>query len=220
MSNQYTLIDIENINELPSNYPTEFTEFCVKEKLKPPPKINTKTGIALSLMLHNKYKFWNRDTCDKLVKKFNIDTKDSIQLFNKHNQIGIKTSSGIEKGKYYIIYPYCLSNKYGLRKNNIYKGNKNSEIDKIKSTIKNDYINVPNSLWHLGHKNPNISGHLILQPPIQAKYKDNYIFIDPLTKFPMPHKLVQMLKKKELILTNEQIRNYKEVFDNLVRQNS
>ena len=50
---------------------------------------------------------------------------------------------------------------------------KNNEIDKIKSTIKTDYIDVPNSLWQLGHKNPgstdNSNENFVLQPPIQGK---------------------------------------------------
>ena len=61
---------------------------------------------------------------------------------------------------------------------------KNIEIDKIKSSIKSDYIDISNSLWQLGHKNPNssdnTSNNLVLQPPIQGKYRDNYIFIDTL----------------------------------------
>jgi hypothetical protein len=56
------------------------------------------------------------------------------------------------------------------------------EINKIKSTIKADYIDVSNDLWQLGHKNPdstdNSNKNLVLQPPIQGKYRDNYIFID------------------------------------------
>ena len=117
----YKLIDITKINELPKEYPTEFCDFCLKHKLNPP-NINTKTGIALSVMLKYKYFYWNRDTCDKFVEKFNIITKDSIQLFNKHNQWGIQTNSGKEKGKLYIIYPYCLSNKYKMRKNFKFNG--------------------------------------------------------------------------------------------------
>ena len=56
------------------------------------------------------------------------------------------------------------------------------EIEKIKSKIKSDYIESPNSQWQLGHKNPgstdNSNVNLVLQPPIQGKYRDNYIFID------------------------------------------
>ena len=44
---------------------------------------------------------------------------------------------------------------------------------------------------------------------------DNYIFIDTLTKIPVPNKLSQMLKKKEIEFTPEQIKEYKSIFDKL-----
>jgi hypothetical protein len=218
---KYKLINVDKIKELPNEYPSEFKDFCSNNKLKPP-NINTGTGKALSVMLEYKYYYWNRETCDKFVEKFDINTKDSIQLFNKHNQWGIKTNSGIETGKLYIVYPYNLSNKYKMRKNFKFNGTikeKNLEIFKIKSTIKNDYVEVPNYLWQLGHRNPgstdNSINNLILQPPIQAKYRDNYIFIDTLTKFPLPNKLEMMIKKKEIQITPEQIVSYKKMFDKL-----
>jgi hypothetical protein len=219
--NDYELIDVDLITKLPNKYPNEFNEFCENNDLKPP-KITTGNGKALSVMLQYKFCYWNRDACDKFVDKFNITTKDSIQLFNKHSQWGIKTNSGSQRGKLYIIYPYCLSNKHKMRKNFNFSGTeeeKNIEIDKIKSTIKADYIDIPNSLWQLGHKNPdstdNSCDNLILQPPIQGKYRDSYIFIDTLTKFPTPNKLKNIIEKKEIELTPEQIISYKELFDGL-----
>jgi len=217
----YNLINLDLITELPNKYPDEFNEFCLNNNLNPP-NITTGNGKALSVMLKYKYFYWNRDVCDKFVKKFNIITKDSIQLFNKHSQWGIQTNSGIERGKLYIIYPYCLSNKHKMRKNFKFdetEEKKFDEIDKIKSTIKSDYIDVDNSLWQLGHKNPgstdNSTNNLVLQPPIQGKYRDNYIFIDTLTKYPMPNKLKSMIEKKEIEFTREQIISYKEIFDKL-----
>jgi hypothetical protein len=217
----YKLIDVNSITELPNEYPDKFNEFCLTNGLNPP-SINTGNGKALSVMLKYKFHYWDRDTCDKFVKKFNITTKDSIQLFNKHNQWGIQTNSGTERGKLYIVYPYALSNKHKMRKNFNFNGtdeDKNNEIDKIKSTIKTDYIDVPNSLWQLGHKNPastdNSNDNLVLQPPIQGKYRDNYIFIDTLTKIPVPKKLAIMIEKKEIEFTPEQITSYKEIFDKL-----
>lgn len=217
----YDLIDVNSIEEIPSEYPEDFTDFCLINGLKPP-HISAGNGKALAVMLKYKYHYWDRNTCDKFVEKFNIPTKDSIQLFNKHSQWGIKTNSGTDRGKLYIVYPYCLSNKHKMRKNFKFDGTeeeKNIEIDKIKSTIKIDYIEVPNNLWQLGHKNPgstdNTSGNLVLQPPIQGKYRDNYIFIDTLTKFPMPHKLKCMIEKKEIEFTADQITNYKQLFDDL-----
>jgi hypothetical protein len=139
----YQLIDINKIHELPKKYPDEFNTFCIINELKPP-KINTMNGKALSVMLEYKYHYWNRDSCNQFVRKFNITSKDSIQLFNKHNQWGIQTNSGKQRGKLYIIYPYCLSKKHKMRRNfkyNITKEEVNIEIDKIKSTIQYDYIN-------------------------------------------------------------------------------
>jgi hypothetical protein len=214
-------MNVDLIKELPNEYPDEFNVFCKKNDLQAP-NISSGNGKALSVMLKYKFFYWNRDVCDKFVEKFNIITKDSIQLFNKHNQWGIQTNSGSERGKLYIVYPYSLSNKHKMRKNFKFNGSeeeKNNEIDKIKSTIKADYIDVPNSLWQLGHKNPgstdNSICNLVLQPPIQGRYRDNYIFIDSLTKFPMANKLEIMIEKKEIEFTREQIICYKEIFDKL-----
>ena len=213
------LINIEEISKIDDEYPLEFQIFCQEHDLKPP-SIKTGNGKALVTMLTNPNYYWNRETCDAFVKKFEITTKDSIQLFNKHSQWGIQTST--ERGKSYIQYPYKLSNKHKMRKNFKFDGTteeKNAEIDKIKSTIKADYIDVDNKDWQLGHKNPgsidNSSDNLVLQPPIQAKYRDNYVFIDTLTKFPLAPKLETMIEKKEVELTAEQIKNYKNLFDKL-----
>ena len=210
----YKLINIDNIVNIPTEYPSEFTQFCELNDLKPP-HITSKNGKALAAMLVHPHHYWNRTTCNAFVQKFGIITKDSIQIFNKHSQWGIQTNSGKKRGNLYIIYPYELSNKHKMRKNFEYDGTesqKNIEINKIKSTIKTDYIDVPNEQWQLGHKNPgstnNTSTNLILQPPIQGKYRDNYIFIDTLTKIPVPSKLKSMVDLKEIELTDEQIDEY------------
>lgn len=216
------LIDVEKITNMNDNYPDDFIKYCQENNLQPP-NIKSGNGIALCAMLMYKNYYWNREQCDKFVKKFNISTKDSIQLFNKHSQWGIQTNSGIERGKLYIIYPYALSNKHKMRKNFKFNGTeeeKNNEIDKIKSTIKADYVDVNNNLWQLGHKNPesidNSMNNLILQPPIQGKYRDDYIFIDTLTKIPTPNKLLKMIKMNEINFTKEQIISYKNIFNDLL----
>jgi len=219
----YKCIDLNNIHELPLDYPLEFKNFCKNNDLKPP-KINTGNGKALSLMLQYPNTYWNREKCDEFVNKFKIETRDSIQLFNKHSQWGIKTSSDLnDRGKQYIIYPYCLTNKHKMRKDFTYNGNdeeKNEEINKIKSTIKNDYIDVANDKWQLGHKNPgsinNSNSNLILQPPIQGKYRDDYLFFDTLTKMPLPKKLEKMIENNEIELTTEQIQSYFHLFQKLL----
>ena len=171
MQDKIEKIDVKNIKEI-LPYPTEFIEFCKVNNLKPPKEVS-KNGKALSVMLNNPNKYWDRDTSEEFVKKFNIDTKDSIQLFNKHEQWGIKCCR--EKGKNYIIYPYTLTKKHKIRlplNFNKTKEEKFNEIEKIKSTIMIDYIDIPNHLWQLGHKNPesedNTCNNLVLQPPIQG----------------------------------------------------
>ena len=43
--------------------------------------------------------------------------------------------------------------------------------------------------------------------------RDNYIFIDTLTKFPVPNKLEVMIERKEIEFSVDQIIKYKEIFD-------
>lgn len=200
-------------------YPIEFESFCLENDLKPP-KIQSGNGKALSAMLQFPNKYWDRKACDAFVKKYEIPTKDSIQLFNKHSQWGIKTNSDEHvKGKLYIVQPFSQSNKHKMRKSFKFDGTqqeKESEISKIKSTIQEDYIHIPHDQWQLGHKNPgstdNSTNNLILQPPIQAKYKDDYLFFNTLTKMPLPNKLERLLDKKEITLTQDQIEDYMKLF--------
>ena len=54
-------------------------------------------------MLNHPNKYFNRQTCNQFIEKFGIKSFDSIQLFNKIEQLGIKTSSTIgDKGE--ILY--------------------------------------------------------------------------------------------------------------------
>ena len=212
-------ITVDTITHIPSQYPNEFMKFIEEHKLKPP-KLDTGNGKALALMLDNPSYYWTREDTDKIVNKFNIPTRDSIQLFNKHEQWGIQTSN--ERGKNYILVPYTLSNKHKMRKNFVFDGTdeqKNIEIDKIKSTIKADYIDVPNNEWQLGHKNPNSTdnamSNLVLQPPIQAKYRDKYTFIDTLTKIPTPKTFREMNEAKQLPYTTEDLMNLKDYLNSL-----
>ena len=209
-------IDIKSIKEIPK-YPKEFLDFCEKNEVKVP-KFDSKRGNALSTMVNNKNKYWIREDCRNFVSKFSIETNDSIQLFNKFEQIGLKTCQ--EVGKNFIIYPYELSNKHKMRKNFKFNGSneeKNKEINRIKNTIETDYVKVENDKWQLGHKNPgstdNSSENLVLQPPIQAKYRDSYIFIDTLTKFPTPKKLLDLLKSKSFSITEQQFLEYRKIFN-------
>ena len=191
------------------SYPSELLHFATHNQLTLP-SLQSGNGKALSAMAHNPMKYWVRADCEEFVAKYGIKTADSIQLFNKKEQVGFKTSS--ERGKNYLVSPLTLSNKYAMRKGFAFDGTaqqRDIEINKIKSTITHDYIDVPNDQWQLGHKNPdttdNSQKNLVLQPPIQAKYRDNYIFIDTLTKLPTPSKMLADIKSGKSPYTREQI---------------
>jgi hypothetical protein len=202
-------INVNAILHIPEQYPSTFIKFITDSKLKPP-SIRSRIGKALNIMLHHPLCYWTRADCDAFVRKFNISTSDSIQLFNKHEQWGISMSK--EKGKNYICYPYRISNKRKMRINfgkELTHEAKNMEINRIKSNIQADYCMVPNEEWEMGHKNPesgdNSLDNLILQPPIQSKYRDRYIFIDTLTKIPTPSTLIHMDKAGKNPYTKQQL---------------
>lgn len=217
----YTQVNVTNDFSFTmfNGYPDEFIQFASENNLKFP-KITTGNGKALCAMLYTPNKYWTRSDCDEFVKLHDIKTNDSIQLFNKHEQWGIKTSE--ERGKNYILYPYQLSNKHKMRKNFKYDGTeeqKNAEIERIKSTIKADYIDVDNNEWQLGHKNPdstdNSSENLVLQPPIQAKYRDKYIFLDTLTKMPTPKTFIELHQSNKSLYTDEQLKKMRDYLNTL-----
>lgn len=213
-------IKVDLIESIPIHFPQEFIEFCNNNNLKPP-KISTGNGKALSSMLNNPNCYFERDTCNQFVKKFDIETNDSIQLFNKHEQWGIRCLK--ERGKYGILFPYQTTNKFKMRKDFKYDGtehSKNAEIENIKSHILENYVNVPNCEWQLGHKNPdtedNSKENLVLQPPIQGKYRDDYIFLDTITKIPTPKKLEKMIEKGVSPYTLSQLKQLKTILNRLI----
>jgi len=214
-----SLINLSLIREIPKSYPSIFLDFCKANALQPP-NINSGNGIALAVMLHYPDYYWSREVCLQFVEKFDISTNDCIQLFNKHEQWGIQTSN--VRGRYYIPMPYALSKKHKMRKDFKFDGTedeKQQEINNIKSTIMHDYIDSHNSTWQLGHKNPesedSSSSNLVLQPPIQAKYRDKYIFLDTLTKIPTPKTLMQLYIQKDSPYTDSQLKELKDWLNSL-----
>lgn len=57
--------------------------------------------------------------------------------------------------------------------------------------------------------------NLVLQPPIQAKYRDKYIFLDTLTKIPTPKTFKEMNEANQLPYTKEQLKNLREYLNSL-----
>ena len=212
-------INVEEIKFIPDRYPDKFFSWAKSNNIKIL-KINSAQGKALSLLLHYPNHYFTRKECDLVCKKFDIKTNDTIQLFNKFEQNGIKCYD--QKGKYNIPFPYKTTNKYKMRKNFKFNGSnqqKNTQINNIKSHLLENYINIPNDKWQLGHKNPdttdNTSNNLVLQPPIQAKYRDDYIFIDTFTKIPTPKKLIKLIKNKQSPYSDKQLKQLSNFLNNL-----
>jgi len=57
--------------------------------------------------------------------------------------------------------------------------------------------------------------NLVLQPPIQAKYRDKYTFLDTLTKIPTPKTFREMNESKQLPYTNEDLMNLRDYLNSL-----
>ena len=215
-------INIENVHSIPSKFSDEFMVFCKQNDIQPP-NIGSNKGKMLACMLEHMNHYWDRYTCNAWVNKFQIQTRDSIQIANKFEQDGIKMIN--MRGKYCVQYPFEKTIKPEMRKGFKFDGNeeeKNRQINIIKKNIESDYVEVANSEWQLGHRNPGIPDssqcNLVLQPPIQAKYRDNFIFIDTLTKIPVPHKLQSMLNKKEIQFSQYQIKSYIMLFNSLIEK--
>jgi hypothetical protein len=218
---EIVLIDIEIVKKekLPTEYPADFVNWATCNEVNYP-TIESKNGIALSLMLKYKNCYWNRETGEAIFNYFKIKSKDVIQCFNKHEQWGLKTNHGKKSSPmYYIKYPLVKTSKPDMRKKIKYnetEDDRNTHIDAIKSNIKKEYIDIPNEEWQVGHKNPDITdntpNNLVYQPPIQASYRDDYIFLDTLTKMPRPKKLQTMLDDEKFPLSINDLNGYLKVF--------
>ena len=205
------------IGEFPKMYPEDLAQFAALHKLTLPSP-TTKIGVALIAMMLCKGngKYFNRKTCMELFDRLHVRSDDAIQSFNKTDQLGIVRES--VRGYYRIKFPLEISPKVKMRKGFSYDGteeSKNNAINSIKQNLLHDYINVPNEQWQAGHKHPqsgdNSPSNMVLQPPIQGKYRDNFIFINAFTKIPTVNKLKIMINKNESPYTKHdlhQLRDY------------
>jgi hypothetical protein len=191
-------ISINKIEKPYEDYPKEFYDWCKINNITKFPNIKKNKLSAgaqgLALLLHNKNQYVKRDDLNEFFNKLEIDTRDSIQSVNKTEQWGLKR--GESSKKYWIPHPYQLGIKHLLRTKIEDYADKDSLVNAIKLNIKNDYLDIPNDKWQLGHKNPDEPNtddkeNIVLQPPIQQKYRDKYIFIDSMTKIPTPKYLIK-----------------------------
>lgn len=84
-------------NKSIESYPISVIHFCKEQDINLP-SILSKRGKALAVMLNHPQYYWTRDDCVEFCRRFHINSKDTIQLFNKHEQWGLAQSK--ERGKY------------------------------------------------------------------------------------------------------------------------
>lgn len=200
-----SLIDIDKYKNKFNTYPLDLVIFA-KEKNLILPRLSTMRGQALALMSQPEIrgkKYLERNETVEFFKNIGMDTKDSIQQFNKAT--GLKRIK--MRGKYCLQYPFEYdSTDIDKRRGIFIKGNKNSHINAIKNWWKQNLIDVPNEEWQIGHLDPTIKDgseiNLAYQPPIQARYRNRFKFDGFFVKmWPTASELVPKMNK---FYTNEE----------------
>ena len=174
-----TLINIDNYTTKFDEYPADLQDFA-KENQITLPSIKNMRGQALALMSQPEVRglqYLKRSETEKFLKNIGISAGDAIQAFNK--------STGIKRmkmsGQYCLKYPF-ESDRVDIdkRKGAIIGGDRDSQINAIKSWWKEKLLDVPNEEWQVGHLDPTIGdpseNNLAYQPPLQGKYRDRFKF--------------------------------------------
>jgi hypothetical protein len=193
-------IDVNNYTTPFTDYTVDFHAFVHKNGIEPP-AVNTQSGQGIALLTceENRGKYALREDLETFFTNIGRTTGDAIQSVNKCEQWGLKRNP--TRGKYSIPFPFEYIKLHVMkRKNAKIGGDKDEIINATKEFIKVNYLDVPNSLWQVGHKDPNnmdnTSNNLIYQPPIQGKYRDRYKFDNlGLTKYPTIAELNSNMQK-------------------------
>ena len=177
---EYGLVDTSVYSEKFTSYPAELVEFFKENDLKLP-RINTLQGQALALLTHPENRGVlgvSRKEATIFFQKIGLETKDSIQPFNKGvPHTGLKTSG--KTGYYRVLYPFETDKTDIIkRKDAKISGDRDTQIDCIKNWWRENLVNLPNSEWQQGHLDPTIpdasDNNLAWQPKLQARYRNRF----------------------------------------------
>jgi hypothetical protein len=177
--------DIERYTQSFTEYPAELTDFCTTNNISLP-GIESASGQALALLSQpeNRGKRYvgGREDASKFFTQIGIVTaqNDPIQFFNKFPQRGLKLAK-LKRAQYSLPFPFEADMTHvNKRKNATIGGDRNQHIDAIKDYWRVNLVDVPNEEWQVGHLNPEIEDsseeNLAYQPPIQARYRDRFIW--------------------------------------------
>lgn len=214
---QTTLIDVSKITPDMLIYSQEILEFEKNHKGQCKlPGNKSKKGVAYAAMSNNLQNHFDIERAEELLIMAGHTKTAPHQAFRHMIQDGFAKRK-LGNGLYAFVYPYEISGKYKMRKGFKYNGSeeeKNKHIELIKKDIQKNYIDIPNEKWQLGHKNPDTddssNSNLVLQPPIQGRYRDDYIFLDTLTKSPTPKKFIRDIKNGKSPYTKQQLKDMRD----------
>lgn len=180
MATTTTVINIQDYTTKFDTYPADLIAFSQEHNFKLL-RITTKKGQALALMAQPEVrgqKHLTPSETDQFFKNIQMETRDSIQQFNK--PFGLKRMK-LPLGHYCLEYPFVLdTTDLDKRKGAAISGDKDTKVNAVKDWWRKNLIDVPNSDWQIGHLDPTIDDasekNLAFQPPIQGKYRDRFKF--------------------------------------------
>jgi len=169
-------------------------------------------------------KWWDRKAMEDVLKKYNKESADIIQIINKTEQWGLKNPLKNGREFYRFEYPFIYVSTH-VEKRKVQKvkpEDKEKQIELIKENIKKDYIDVPIDKWQLGHKNPDLPDgtpkNLVWQPPIQGKHRDRFVFDSfGLLKYPTPKEIA---RNPSAYYSEEQLKELYDFLSKRFRANS
>jgi hypothetical protein len=173
-----SLIDIEKYKSPFADYPEDLKTFAAENKLQLP-AISSLRGQGLALLAQpgvRGQRYVTRIEADQFFKNIGMESKDSIQGFNKAT--GLKNKK-VKRGEYCLEFPFtCDTVDIEKRKGAVISGDRHSQIDSIKNWWKKNVIDIPYEEWQVGHLDPTkpdaSEENLAFQPPIQAKYRNRF----------------------------------------------
>lgn len=164
-------------------YTDELQSFARQHDIKLP-SLQKLGGQALALLSHPAnagVRYANREIATNFFTKIGMVSNDTIQPFNKIEQIGIALTRE-RRGHYTVKYPfeYCRTHVEKRKNMDISEEGKADFISLVKKWWLDNLVNVPDEQWQKGHLDPDIpdssSNNLAWQPPIQGKARDRFKF--------------------------------------------
>jgi hypothetical protein len=159
-------------------YPKELLDFAAEHKLELP-SLSTHRGQGLALLAQPEnrgVRHVDPELAGKFLGALDMKSRDPIQAFNKAT--GIKRLP-LKRGFYCLQFPFeCDRIDLDKRVNATISGDKETQVNLIKTWFKKNIVDVPLDQWQIGHLDPTIGDtsekNLAYQPPIQARYRNRF----------------------------------------------